>query len=199
MQRVLHLSTKPGDLVLDSFLGSGTTAAVAHKMARRYIGIEMGEHAKTHCVPRLRKVVEGEQGGISSTVGWEGGGGFSFYTLGEPAFDESGRLNHAVRFKTLAAYVWSIETGRSGIQEFSSPLLGVHDGKAYFLLYNGILGDRRPEGGNVLTNPVLAHLRELHPAGTPMVVYGETSRLGPARLAAEGITFKQIPYDVKMR
>ncbi len=199
MQRVIHLATNPGDLVLDSFLGSGTTVAVAHKMGRRYVGVELGAHAKTHCLPRMKMVVDGEQGGISTAVGWQGGGGFSFYTLGEPAFDESGRLNPAVKFKTLAAYVWSVETGHPGIQEFASPLLGVHEGKAYFLLYNGILGDRRPEGGNVLTNPVLAHLRELNPDRLPMVVYGETSRLGPARLAAESITFKQIPYDVKMR
>jgi hypothetical protein len=66
----------PGDLVLDSFLGSGTTAAVAHKMGRRYIGIEMGEHASTHCLPRLEKVIAGEQGGVSEAVGWQGGGGF---------------------------------------------------------------------------------------------------------------------------
>ena len=68
LQRILHLSTEGGDLVLDSFLGSGTTAAVAQKMGRRYIGIEMGEHAVTHCVPRLKKVVDGEQGGISKLV-----------------------------------------------------------------------------------------------------------------------------------
>lgn len=199
MKLILDLATKAGDVVLDSFLGSGTTAAVAHKMARRYIGIEMGEHARTHCRPRLQKVIEGEQGGISKAVSWQGGGGFSFYTLGEPAFDESGRLNPAVRFKTLAAYIWTLETGRPGQQTFDSPLLGIHDGKAYFLLYNGILGDRRPGAGNVLTHHVLMHLRELLPKGTPMVVYGETCRLGPARLAAEAITFKQIPYDVKMR
>ena len=63
IQRVLQIATNPGDLVLDSFLGSGTTAAVAHKMGRRWIGIEMGAHAETHCAPRLKKVVEGEQGG----------------------------------------------------------------------------------------------------------------------------------------
>jgi len=199
VQRILTLASQPGDLVLDSFLGSGTTAAVAHKMGRKYIGIEMGDHARTHCLPRLQKVVAGEQGGISEEVGWQGGGGFSLYTLGEPAFDENGRLNPEVRFKTLAAYIWMLETGRPGLQTFEAPLLGVHDGKAYFLLYNGILGDRRPDGGNVLTNAVLTYLRELHPPGIPTVVYGETSRLGPARLAAEGITFKQIPYDVKMR
>lgn len=199
MHRLLHIASNPGDLVLDSFLGSGTTVAVAHKMGRRYIGIEMGEHAKTHCLPRLQKVIQGEQGGISGLLGWQGGGGFSFYSLGEPAFDESGRLTPEVRFKTLAAYIWMLETGRPGQQVFDSPFLGEHAGTTYFLLYNGILGDRRPDGGNVLTNPVLAYLRELHPKGSPIVVYGETSRLGPARLAAEGITFKQIPYDVKMR
>lgn len=64
IQRVLHIATNPGDLVLDSFLGSGTTAAVAHKMGRRYVGMEIGEHATSHCVPRLQKVIEGEQGGI---------------------------------------------------------------------------------------------------------------------------------------
>jgi adenine-specific DNA-methyltransferase len=65
----MHIASNLGDLVLDSFLGSGTTAAVAHKMGRRYIGIEMGDHAVTHCLPRLQKVVEGEQGGISKVVG----------------------------------------------------------------------------------------------------------------------------------
>jgi adenine-specific DNA-methyltransferase len=81
IERVIMLASNEGDLVLDSFLGSGTTAAVAHKMGRRWIGVELGEHAKTHCVPRLKQVVDGEQGGISKSVNWQGGGGFKFYTL----------------------------------------------------------------------------------------------------------------------
>lgn len=81
IQRILTIASNPGDLVLDSFLGSGTTAAVAHKMGRRWIGVELGEHAKTHCYPRLKAVVDGEQGGISKSVDWKGGGGFKFYTL----------------------------------------------------------------------------------------------------------------------
>lgn len=81
IERVLTLATDPGDIVLDSFLGSGTTAAVAHKMGRRYIGIEMGNHAYTHCKVRLDKVIEGEQGGISKAVNWKGGGGYRFYEL----------------------------------------------------------------------------------------------------------------------
>ena len=70
LQRLLDIATNPNDLILDSFLGSGTTAAVAHKMGRRWIGIEMGEHAATHCLPRLQKVIDGEQGGISKAVNW---------------------------------------------------------------------------------------------------------------------------------
>lgn len=81
VQRVIDLSTNPGDLVLDSFLGSGTTAAVAHKMGRRYIGIELGDHCYTHSMPRLKAVVDGEQSGISKSVKWNGGGGFKFYEL----------------------------------------------------------------------------------------------------------------------
>jgi Adenine specific DNA methylase Mod len=81
VKRLLELSTEKGDLILDSFLGSGTTAAVAHKMSRRYIGIEMGEQCYTHCKVRLDKVVDGEQGGISKTVNWQGGSGYRFYEL----------------------------------------------------------------------------------------------------------------------
>ena len=82
IQRIIELSTNENDLVLDSFLGSGTTAAVAQKMGRRYIGIELGNHAYTHCVPRLKMVTDGtDQGGISKAQNWEGGSGFKFYEL----------------------------------------------------------------------------------------------------------------------
>jgi len=199
IERVLIIGSNPGDLVLDSFLGSGTTAAVAHKMGRRFIGIEMGDHARTHCLPRLQKVIDGEQGGISQSVEWKGGGGFRFCTLGEPAFDDHGRISAEVKFAALAAYVWHFETGEPGHQTFDKPLLGLHNGTAYYLLYNGILGDRRPAGGNVLTHDVLKAINEIYPHTGPKVVYGETSRLGASRLAVDGITFKQIPYDVKMR
>ena len=110
----LTVATNPDDLVLDSFLGSGTTAAVAHKMGRRWIGIEMGEHAVTHCLPRLRKVVEGERGGISTAVNWQGGGGFQLLQPGAPLFGEDGD-------KTGAA----LATRPPG-----TPLLGIHEGTA---------------------------------------------------------------------
>ena len=73
--------TRPGELILDSFVGSGTTSAVAHKMGRRWIGVELGDHAYTHSAVRMKKVIDGEQGGISKSVNWQGGGGFKFYEL----------------------------------------------------------------------------------------------------------------------
>jgi len=82
LKRVLEIATNPGDLVLDSFAGSGTTGAVAHKMGRRWIMVELGEHCHTHIIPRLQKVIDGEdKGGISEAVSWQGGGGFRYYTL----------------------------------------------------------------------------------------------------------------------
>ena len=202
IQRVLELCSAENDLILDSFLGSGTTAAVAHKMKRRYIGIEMGEHAQTHCIPRLNKVIDGEQGGISKAIGWQSGGGFGFYTLGAPVFDAEGHITTDVHFKELAAYIWWLETKTATgvkIDTAQTPFIGEKEGVAYYLLYNGILGDRRPNGGNVLTSNVLAYLQEIHPHSGKKVIFGEASRLGLARLAAENIEFKQIPYELHDR
>lgn len=203
LKRIFELATDPNDLILDSFLGSGTTAAVAHKMGRRWIGIEMGDHALTHCLPRLQKVVAGEQGGISKAVNWQGGGGFQLLRLGEAVFDAQGSINPAVRFAALAAYVWQQET-RSAYRTpagavAGTPLIGVHEGLAVFLLFNGILGDRRPAGGNVLNLAVLQALKAACPHAGPKVVYGEACTLGAARLLAEDIRFRQIPYELAGR
>ncbi|HRP24450.1 site-specific DNA-methyltransferase [Thauera sp.] len=209
LERILHIATDPGDLVLDSFLGSGTTAAVAHKMGRRYIGIEMGEHAHTHCLPRLQKVIAGEQGGISKAVDWQGGGGLRFARLGAPVFLPDGQVDPQIGFATLAAWIWYQETRtpwrpQAADAQPASPLLGVHEGRAYFLLFNGVLGDRRPQGGNVLTSAVAALLDEAAAgaavaAGTPRVVFGEACRLSEIRRRALGIDFRQIPYDIRAR
>ena len=202
IQRILEIATNEGDLVLDSFLGSGTTAAVAHKMGRRWIGIEMGDHAKTHCAVRLRKVVDGEQGGISKAVKWQGGGGFRFYELGESILDEQGQLSASIPYDVLAAHIWWQETGTGwkGVDR-KSTFLGVHEGVAYALLYNGILHDRSVNGGNVLTRRTLGIIKE-DSGGLDyekLVVYGEACRLGEARLAEEKIDFRQTPYDVVTR
>lgn len=201
VEQVFHIATNPGDLVLDSFLGSGTTAAVAHKMGRRYIGIEMGDHAVSHCAPRLRKVIDGEQGGISKAHNWKGGGGFRFFRLGPPVFDADGRIRPDIRFATLAAHVWFAETGHPWTApEPPGPFLGAHDGRGYALLYNGVLGDRSVGGGNVLTRKTLAAIRAAQGDFTgPLTVYAARTALSDATLRAEGIDFRQTPYDIKAR
>jgi adenine-specific DNA-methyltransferase len=201
LERIIHIATNPGDLLLDSFLGSGTTAAVAQKMGRRYIGIEMGDHAVTHCAPRLQKVIDGEQGGISKAQNWQGGGGFRFYRLGPPVFSEDGQIQPDIRFPVLAAHIWFAETGNPWTEpQPLSPFLGQRDGHGYALLYNGILGDKSVSGGNVLTRKTLAAIRAAQGDFTgPLTVYGERTALSEATLKAEQIEFKQTPYDVKAR
>jgi adenine-specific DNA-methyltransferase len=201
LKRILDIATNPGDLVLDSFLGSGTTAAVAHKMGRRWIGIEMGDHARTHCALRLRKVIDGEQGGISQDVGWQGGGGFRFCTLGQAVFTADGQIDPAIRFADLARHIWFSETRQPLATAPAGPILGHDDTRAIALLFNGILKDRSVGGGNVLTRSVLALLRAELPAGFTgnLVVYGAACRLSEATLKAEGITFRQTPFDIPAR
>ena len=103
INRVLEIATNPGDLVLDSFAGSGTTGAVAHKMGRRWIMVELGEHCHTHIIPRLKKVIDGEDlGGISKAVNWHGGGGFRYYRLA-PSLLEKDRWGNWVINQTYNA------------------------------------------------------------------------------------------------
>lgn len=204
---VLTIATNPDDLVLDSFLGSGTTTAVAHKMGRRWIGIEMGDHAKTHCAVRMKKVVDGEQGGISKSMKWQGGGGFRYYELGEAVLKEDGSLTSDIPFEVMAAHVWFSETKTPYAGDKKSTVLGVHEGTAYVLLYNGILKDRSVNGGNVLTRKTLeviqADLAAQEDARPPeyekIVVYGEACRLMASTLQALKIEFRQTPYDLVTR
>ena len=201
IKRVLEIATDEGDLVMDSFLGSGTTAAVAHKMGRRWIGIEMGDHAKTHCAVRMKKVVDGEQGGISKSVKWQGGGGFRYYELGEAILKEDGSLTGDIPFEVMAAHVWFSETKRPYAGGKKSTVLGVHEGTAYVLLYNGILKDRSVNGGNVLTRKTLEVI-QADLSGRDyekIVVYGEACRLMASTLEALKIEFRQTPYDLVTR
>jgi adenine-specific DNA-methyltransferase len=114
IQRVLEIATHEGDLVLDSFAGSGTTGAVAHKMGRRWIMVELGEHCHTHIIPRLKKVIDGEdKGGVTEAVGWKGGGGFRYYRLA-PSLLQKDRwgqwvVNREYNAEMLAAAICKIE------------------------------------------------------------------------------------------
>ena len=196
---LLGLDATPGDLVMDAFGGSGTTghAALASGIeGLRFLLIEMDERNATQVIaPRLRKAVEGyEIRRGQKQVESEGlGGGFQFCTLSkEPLFAADGQIREDVTFAQLAEFVWFAETG-TGYRKPKkrSPLLGVHEGRAIYLLYNGILDDLAIDSGNVLTGVVLDKLPK-H-AG-PRVIYAAACRLGTPRLNREGIVFKQTPY-----
>ena len=113
--QILEMATEPGDYVLDSFLGSGTTAATAHKLGRKWVGVELGEHAYTHCKTRLDKVVDGkDQGGISKELDWQGGGGYHFYELAPSLLVQNDKLpiyqiNPSYTFEMLCEAICKIE------------------------------------------------------------------------------------------
>jgi adenine-specific DNA-methyltransferase len=103
LKKVLEIASSPGDVVLDSFAGSGTTGAVAHKMGRRWIMVELGEHCHTHIIPRLKKIVDGaDNGGVTQAVSWEGGGGFRYFKLA-PSLLETDRYGREIISKTYNA------------------------------------------------------------------------------------------------
>jgi hypothetical protein len=214
---IVALSTSPDSLVLDSFAGSGTTghAVLAANKAdggnRRFILVEMEQDiCQNVTAQRLTRAIQGyETNNGSGGKKVEGlGGGFRFCNLSHSIFDENGQINAEVRFADLAAHVFFTETGepipKRPNGKKPSPLIGVCNGTAYYLLFNGVLGDKRADGGNVLTSRVLGEI--LSPCSRmglpahdgPKVIYGEGCRLGPARLKREGITFKQVPYEIKV-
>ena len=187
------------DIILDSFAGSGTTAhAVLSENAfsgakRKFILVEMLESNSSKIIqPRLKYVIDGnKKAEIDAT-----GGGFRFCKLGTTVFNEYGSLQPEIKFHSLAAHVWYLETKTPINKKKRSAYLGAYNETAYYLLYNGILGDRRPAGGNVLTRGVLESLPNISKHTGKIVIYGESSRLGVASLKRANITFKQIPYDV---
>jgi site-specific DNA-methyltransferase (adenine-specific)/adenine-specific DNA-methyltransferase len=201
VQRILQIATDKGSLILDSFAGSGTTAhAVLKQNAedggnRRFILVEMDDNiAQNVTRERVRRVAEGYTNAKGEAVAGLGGG-FQFCRLSaEPLFDAEGQIRRDVSFAQLAEFVWFAETGTGYTGPADSPLLGVHEGRAIYLLYNGILKDRSVAGGNVLTGPVFEVLPKF--AG-PKVIYAAANRMG-ARTAREGITFKQTPYALQV-
>jgi len=203
VQRIVEYCAPKNSLILDSFAGSGTTAhAVLKQNAadggdRKFILVEMEPNiAKDITAERVRRVIEGYTDAKGNKV--EGlGGGFQYCRLGaEPLFDAFGAIREDVSFAQLAEFVWFVETG-AGYErpKKPSPLLGVHEGRAVYLLYNGILKDRSVGGGNVLTGPVLNELPE-HDG--PKVIYAAANRLGAPRCRREQIVFKQTPYALDL-
>lgn len=201
IERILQLMNDREALVLDTFAGSGTTGHAVLKQnaadggTRRFILAEMDNTiARTVAAERVKRVAGGYVDPKGETV--EGlGGGFQFCHLSAaPLFDAAGQIRADVSFAQLADFVWFAETGTGYAGQADSPLLGVHEDRAIYLLYNGILKDRSSGGGNVLTGPVLDALPKFK---GPKVVYAAANRLG-ARAVRDGITFKQTPYALEV-
>lgn len=206
IQRIIQIATNPGDLVLDSFVGSGTTGHAVLKQNsedggnRRFILVELEAGiAQTITAERLKRVIQGyayrdQKGNEKHEPGL--GGGFRFCELGPTLFDPAGQIRPEVAYDDLAQHVYFIETGSPlpRAERPAYPLLGERDGTAVYLLYNGVLKDRSPRGGNVLTQQVL---NSLPPHAGAKVIYGTGCRIGEARLRDLGIVFKQIPYEIR--
>jgi hypothetical protein len=205
IKRIIQIASNPGDIVLDSFAGSGSTGhavlginnAQLGKQPRKFILVEMDEKiCQSVTAKRLEKAINGflpYKGNAIESLN----GDFSYCELGSPLFDETGQIKPEVTFLDLARHVFFTETGSPLPEkaEKNFPLLGIVNGIAVYLLYNGVLKDKRPAGGNILTIPVL---RTLPPHDGPKVIYGVGCRIGSARLVQEGITFHQIPYAIKV-
>jgi len=194
----LKVFTKDNDLVLDSFSGSGTTAHAVLDLNRqdsgnrKFILIEMEkEICQNITSERIRRVIKG----YGDTEGL--GGGFDYYQLGETLFDEQGKIRETITFSELARHVFFAETGTPLEKKEigKNPLLGIKQGLAVYLLYNGILKDKTPNSGNVLTRDVL---QNLPPHNGAKVIYGTSCRLSRNTLRENSITFKQIPYEIKI-
>jgi len=210
IEELLSFTTSGDDIVLDSFGGSGTTGNAVLKLnaadggQRRFILVEMKQSiAEKLTAERVRRVARGYPNAKGEWT--EGlGGGFQYCKLGQALFDARGHIDKSVNFAQLANFVWFMETGMAlppqraskHKADTTSPLLGVHEGRAVYLLYNGILKDRSIDGGNVLTTPLL---EQLPPHRGPRVVYASRCAIGEERLRKLGIRFKHLPYDLRVK
>jgi len=204
VQKILQVATDKDSLVLDSFAGSGTTGhAVLAQNAedggnRHFILVEIDSSiSKQITRERLKRVACGYVNTRGKQV--EGiGGDFRFCILGEPLFSPEGQIEEeTVSFRDLAHHVFFIATGEPlpHIFDLKTPFLGTAKDIAVYLLYNGILGDKSVNGGNILTREILA---TLPPYDGTRIIYGNGCRIGPERLKRENIIFRQIPYEVRV-
>jgi len=207
MTKLFEATTNHNDIILDSFAGSGTSAHSVLQLNqldgvnRKFILVELEEDiAKNVTAERLKRVINGyevkKQNGTTEKV--EGlGGGFRYCKLGEPLFDQYGNVREGVTFNQLAYHIFFSETGvpLKENAKLDTPLIGKYKGTAYYLLFNGILGDKTVNGGNVLTSKVLESLPKYK---GDKIIFGMACRLSAARLKNENISFRQIPVEIKI-
>jgi adenine-specific DNA-methyltransferase len=203
LAEIFAMVTEPDDLILDSFAGSGTTAHAVVKLNsengghRKFVLVEMeSDVARNIGAERIRRVAMGYVNPKGEHV--KGlGGGFRYCELGEPLFNEQGKIRETVSYTDLARHVYFSETGEPlpTDKNTATPFLGVCRGVGIYLLYNGILKDKSANGGNVLTRSVLA---QLPPFDGQKVIYCTGCLLGSDRLQKEQIIIRQIPYEIKV-
>jgi site-specific DNA-methyltransferase (adenine-specific)/adenine-specific DNA-methyltransferase len=202
LEGIINQATDENSIILDSFAGSGTTAHAVLNLNkqdggnRQFILVEIDKTiAETVTVERNKRVIEGYNNAKGEPV--EGlGGGFQFYRLSkEPLFTADGQVRPDVTFAQLAEFVWFKETGTGFTGNADSPLLGVFNNNAVYLLYNGILGDCDPEKGNVLTPSIY---KTLPPFQGRKIIYATACRGGDSWLNREQIVFKQTPYELNV-
>jgi adenine-specific DNA-methyltransferase len=207
IKRLLSISTSGNDLILDSFAGSGTTGHAVLALNkedggnRRFVLVEMDKNiCRNITAQRLSRVVNGytaeKQGGKQEQIPALGGG-FRFCELGETLFAADGTIREAVTFDDLARHVFFVTTGEPlpENKKAHTPLIGAAKGVGVYLLYNGILRDKSPQDGNVLTNALLS---SLPPHDGAKIIYGTSCRVSAERLRRDGATFRQIPYELRI-
>lgn len=201
--QIISIFTKENDIILDSFAGSGTTGHAVLKLNqqdsqnRRFILIEMDKDiAQKSTLLRMQRIIGGYKNKKGVSISGIGGG-FRYCEIGEPLFDESGHIREIVSFADLARHVYFTETGEPLPRERVSktPFLGEFHGVGVYLLYNGILGDKTVNGGNVLTRSILAKLPTFN---GQKVIYCAGCLLGRDRLQTEKIIVRQTPYEIKV-
>ncbi|MDC3413911.1 site-specific DNA-methyltransferase [Terrihalobacillus insolitus] len=186
--------TDEGDIVVDSFAGSGSTPAVATKMKRKWIAVELGDHCFTHTLPRLKGVVNGEdQTGVTSDYNWQGGSGFDFCELGESLFDELGLIKDNVTYNDLARHIFFTETGKplGDITGYTENFIGTNGDRIYYLLFD-------ESGQDTFLNQEFINKMPAYD-GRKRVVFANGCKVSSLVLEQNGVIFKQIPYEIKVK
>jgi len=200
IKRILEIATDKDSLILDSFAGSGTTAHAVLNLNqqdggnRKFILVEMDDNiAQTVTAERNKRVIEGYENAKGEQIAGLGGG-FQYCRLSKnPLFTATGEIDPQVKFPQLAEFVWFKETGTGYTGQADSPLLGIFEDTAIYLLYNGILGDLDPEKGNILTPAIY---KTLPPFQGRKVIFAAAVKGGDSWLKREQIIFKQTPYSL---